>query len=747
MSETIQADQVTLTKLTDWKKEPRLEDLKYDFQQTQASHSAHMANLNRWLANYYVRANPPAKKSRDKSKSRRSQVQPALIRKQAEWRAPALSEPFLTTPELFKVDPVTFEDKQRAIQNELILNSQFSSKINKVQFIDTMIRTLVREGTAIVRTGWDYQFEDIETEVPTWDYYDAEPEAAQQYEQLMQMQQSEPDSFEANVPEDLKESIRASMEYGRPLQAVQTGTTTETETKVIVNKPTLEICNIRNVYIDPTCEGNLDKAQFIIHSFESTISELMRDGRYKNLEAVKRTASGGAASANHSYDDTSYFTFKDIARKKVTVYEYHGYWDIDGSGVVKPIMAAWVDNILVRMEENPFPDGKPPFVVIPYIPMDRSVYGIPDGELLEDNQKILGAVTRGTIDLLGMSANSQTGIAKGILDATNRIKFNNGENYEYNPNQNPQAQIFQHKYPEIPQSAMWMINWMNTDAEAMSGTKAFSSQGITGAGLGDTAAGVRSAMDAASKREASILHRISSGLIGVARKMISMNSEFLSETEVIRLTNSEFIEVRADDLAGEFDLRLTISTAESDEAKAKELAFMLQTMGNNMDAGMSRMILSEIARLRKMPDLARSISTFQPEPDPAQEQMQQLQMQLLQAQINLAQAQAQESMAKSNVQQSKVGVEQARAQSLQGDADLKSLDFVQSQTGMKHQQEMEKKAVDSDTLIRSQQLKNDGNLEKSIAQFSLNNQSTKLKHQSDLLKMKAQQDNEPTRQV
>ena len=75
-------------------------------------------------------------------------------------------------------------------------------------------------------------------------------------------------------------------------------------------------------------------------------------------------------------------------------------------------------------------------------------------ELLEDNQKILGAVTRGAIDLLAKSANSQTGVAKGLLDSTNRIRFRNGDDYEYNPNGNPQSSIYMHKYPEIPQSAM-----------------------------------------------------------------------------------------------------------------------------------------------------------------------------------------------------------------------------------------------------------------------------------------------------
>lgn len=729
-----------ITTLTSWKQEPKLDDFKYDFQQAQTSHSTQVSKLKRWESNYEARTTPSSSSSA--ARKRGSSIELKLIRKQAEWRCPALSEPFLTTPELFKVDPVTHEDKQRALQNELILNNQFSTKINKVSLVDNLIRSLVKEGTAIVRVGWDYQEDVVLTEQPQWGYQPASPEMMQQFQPYMQMAQSEPDSFSQLDPA-IQESVKKTMELNFPVLAQQVGVEQIKQVKAVVNKPTVEVCNIYNVYIDPTCEGEIDKAQFVIHSFESSIAELKRDGRYQNLDQIRMENQDSVSSEHHTYAESGSFTFKDNPRKKITVYEYWGYRDIDGEGLVKPIIATWVGNTLIRLEENPFPDKKLPFVVIPYIPQQRSVYGIPDGELLEDNQKILGAVTRGAIDLLGKSANSQTGVAKGVLDATNRTRFRNGDDYEFNPNTNPQTQIFMHRYPEIPQSAMWLINLMNNDAEAISGVKAFSGQGISGAGLGETAAGVRSAMDAASKREMSILRRISEGLIKIARKIMSMNFEFLSEEEVVRLTNAEFVTVRRDDLVGEYDLRLAISTAEADEAKAKELAFMLQTMGNNMDPEMSRMILSEIARLRRMPDLAYKISTHQPEPDPMQQQMQQLQLQKLEAEVALVQAQAKEAAAKGDVNLAKVGVEQARADSLQGDADLKSQNFVDNQTGVVHQRDLDKKALDAETQLQNQRLKNQGNLEQRIAQFGLNKQSTQLQHQSDLLKMKAQQDMKP----
>ena len=197
-------------------------------------------------------------------------------------------------------------------------------------------------------------------------------------------------------------------------------------------------------------------------------------------------------------------------------------------------------------------------------------------------------------------------------------------------------------------------------------------------------------MDAASKREMGILRRLSNLFVQVGRKIIAMNSAFLDETEVVRITNSEFVEVRRDDLAGNFDLSLSISTAETDDAKAQQLAFMLQTMGNTMGMDLAQIVLSEIAQLRKMPDLAKRIAEYAPQPDPLQQQIQQAELQKLQAEIMLLQAQAQEAGSKGVLNETKVGVEQARAESLQGDADSKVLDFNERSQGITHNREMDK---------------------------------------------------------
>jgi len=680
--------------LTDWKNPPTLANLKRDLEEALPIQRQQKEKIDGWLDNLYVKG-----KAKINTKGNSSAVQPKLIRKQAEWRYPALSEPFLSTDKLFDVKPTTWEDREAAIQNELVLNNQFNSYIDKVSFIDDYVRTLVDEGTAILRTSWVFEEEVVEEEVPIVQY---RPNVlvGPLHEQIAALKAQSPSQYMTDVPDHLKTAHDMTVSSGVPVEAVVLGYETKKVSKIIRNHPNVEVCDYRNVYIDPTCQGNLDKAKFVIYSFESSKSDLEREGIYSNLDQIKIGDHSVLADPDHSSESESKnFDFEDQPRRKLVVYEYWGFWDIDGTGVVKPFVAAWVGNTLIRLEENPYPDKKVPFVVVPYLPVRKSVYGEPDGALLEDNQKIIGAVMRGMIDLLAKSANSQTGMRKDMLDATNRRKWERGQDYEFNGNVDPRQGIHQHTFPEIPVSAQFMIELMNMDAESLTGVKNFN-QGISGASLGEVAAGVRGALDASSKRELAILRRLAKGVIQVGRKFISMNSEFLSEEEVVRITNDEFVTVKRDDLAGQFDLKLTISTAEEDASKAQELAFMLQTMGNNLEFGITKMILMDIARLRKMPDLAKKIENFEPQPNPLDEQIKQLEIEKLMAEIEEIRSRAMKNQTGAALDQAKTGTEQVKQGNIQSDTDLKNLDFVEQESGVTQERDLQKQRAQAEAQGR-----------------------------------------------
>lgn len=682
-------------KLTNWKKEPTVADLKQDYTEAQLIHKGQVSKIDGWLD--VMHGTGSAKIVVPKGNS---SVQPKLIRKNAEWRYAALSEPFLSSPKIFDVNPVTWEDRDAAKQNDLVLNHQFNTKLDKQKFIDDFVRAAVDEGTVILKTGWCYKDEKYTEEVPEIELEEDEL-LAPFFQQLDELAAADPSQIE-DLPIETQTAWDAWKEEGIAYRPSLTGKTIKQEaTRVLKNQPTLEVCDYRNVIIDPTCAGDIDKAGFVIHRYESSLSVLEADGRYKNLDDINFDNQSILAEPDYVTADraTKTFNFKDKARKKFVVYEYWGFRDIDGSGRVQPIVAAWVGNVLVRLELNPFPDQKIPFEVAPYLPVKNSSYGESDGSLLEDNQKIVGAVTRGALDIMAKSANGQTAIAKGALDVTNRRRYDQGLDFEYNPNYDPENSIRMLKYPEVPRSVEYILNQQNTEAESMTGVIAFSN-GISGAALGDTATGTRGALDAASKRELGILRRLSAVLVRSGRKIVAMNAEFLTDDEVVRITNEQFVKIRRDDLKGEFDLTLTISTAEEDNQKASELGFMLQTIGPNMDIEMTKMILSDIARLKKMPDLAKRIEQYQPQPDPMAVQKAQLELALLQAQIATEQAKAASLGSTAQLNGQKVTTEQVKAAHLSSDKDLKDLNFVEQESGVTQERNLQSQAAQAEAQTK-----------------------------------------------
>ena len=604
--------------LAKWANTPTLDDLKADYRGALDAHTKNEANVDRWLSN--MRGDQIIK-----SKAGRSKVVPKLIRKQAEWRYPSLSEPFLSTNDLFSASPRTFEDKKSADQNAQILNYQFTHQINKVKFIDEYVRTVTDEGTVVVKVGWDFEEEEREVDYKFKD--------------------------------------------GSVI--------TETEMVTVKNQPTVEICRHDNVVIDPTCDGDFKKAQFGIHSFETCLSELRQDGRYSNLDKIDI---GLGADYYSDYDvEDSTFTFNDDARKRFVVREYHGFWDYDGDGIAKQFICTWAGNEIIRLEESPYPFKGIPFVGIQYLPVRKSNFGEPDGELLEDNQKIVGAVTRGMIDLMARSANGQMGTQKGVLDTVNARKFERGEDYQYNVGADPRTAFQMGKYPEIPRSAMEMITLQNNEAESITGIKAFN-HGISGNALGDSVGGIRTAMDATAKREMGILRRLANGMVEIGNMVMKMNQEWLSDREIIRIAN-EPVAILREDLAGEYDITLNISTPEAKAEKAAGLEYMLQTAGNTMPFEFKQMILADIAKLKNQPELAMRIESYKPEPDQAAQEKAMLETELLKAQIFNEQNKGLENQVDVDLKRAKIATEQAKARHFNSGADQKDLKFIEDESG------------------------------------------------------------------
>lgn len=588
------------------------------------------------------------------------------VKRQSEWQHASLVDPFVSTSEIIRCHPITFEDKEAARQNEILLNTQFCRKFDRFNFISQAIKIADIEGTLIVQTGWDYLDEERAIETQVVKYTD--------------------------------EGVAFIV------------TETITETVVTKNQPTAKICRNEDVFLDPTCMGNLDNAQFVIHRYESDMSTLRQDGRYKNLEKLAKNSDNSDTDFN-SPDDTS-FQFSDEPRKKLVVYEYWGNYDIDGDGIAEAIVCAWVGDVIIRLETNPYPDGKPPFLVMPFNSVPFKLHGEANAELIGDNQKVKTAMLRGIINNMAQSNNAQVGTRKAALDPINRARFLKGDNFEFNGSPND---FWQGSYNPIPGSVFDVMGLMNNEIESLSGVKGFSG-GITGASLGPSATGARGAMDATAVRRMLIVRNIAENLIKpLMRKWMSYNSVFLEEEEVVRITADTYIPVRRDDLSGAIDIDITVSTAEDNAAKAQELSFLLQTIGPSEDPMIRRLLMSEILELMRMPEKAKMLREYQPEADPVQEQLKELEIErirnenlLIQAKIATEQAKAQEFAYNLQLLSAKASTEQSRARNIDSDTDLKDLTFVMKDEGVdelnKQAEFSRKRGHDLDMAVLQKQL-------------------------------------------
>lgn len=462
-------------KLTDWLKEPSYQDFKNDLENSSSFHEEYKKKLLQYEED---REGGPKIEARPG----KSTARPKIVRKNAEWKYPKLEDPFLNTEDMFEIRPRTWEDAKAAEQNELLLNYQWSTKINKIKLINDVVRYIVDDGTVIVKTGWEVEEKMVKIT-------QEEPLYASPEESLILMENA------VKTGQMSEEEFAARIQTGEPMQIGIREVEIEVP-KIVKNQPKYEVCNNANIIIDPTCEGNIQEANFIIHEYDTNIAELKKEeyfkdpetgevsGVYKNLDLI-RDEDGKAVYDEHKSQAYNDFKFADKARKKLTAYEYWGYWDINGDDVLVPIVATWVGEILIRLEENPFPHKRLPFSLAQYMPVKKEVMGEPDAELLRENQESIGKLTRAAHDITSEQAVGQEFIDETLLPSIAvRQQYEKGNTVYYRTGMNPKTSIYKKTVDPVPPAVFNMIQWQQADAESLTGTKAFHG-GISGNALGD----------------------------------------------------------------------------------------------------------------------------------------------------------------------------------------------------------------------------------------------------------------------
>ena len=701
---------------TNWKNEPTFADLEKD----RINGSSSNSTLRERLLTYELIRN--GGKEITKTAPGKSTTRPKLVRKQNEYKYAALEDAILGSKDLFTIDGVGEEDNASAAQNQVMLNYQFRNKIQIQKLIEKAVRNSVDKGTVICKVGWKTEYGKVIIDEERPVYANAEQSLLMMQEQVQSGQMTEAQMI-------------AMIETAEPMQIGTKIVQVEKE-KLIENHPTIDVRNIANITIDPTCEGDITKAAFLIEEYPVSLSDLKKE-EFKEREieeettdesgnkvVTKRKESTGIYKNLHLLDGEEEFQYSEHhgqtaqssklegkARKKLKAYDYWGFWDINDDGNVVPIVATWVGKVLVRLEENPFSHRKIPYVLAQYMPVDNEIAGEPDAILLEENQEAVGKTTRAIQDIMANEAVGQEFIDESLFPSpVERENYKQGRTVYFRSGIDPKRAIYR---KDITPPTGFALQWIQSqiqDAESMSGTILSTTSGS------NQSVNSQKRIDSSnSKRESSVLRRITAMLVDAAKLILPMNAVYLSEEEVVRNTNREYVKIRRDDLAGSHDITIDIQTPEVNNAIAQDLGMILQTGQQTLPEKVTMKIWSRILKLKGQYDLSRELESYQPEPDPKQQMLMDMQIEEQRLKIEKAKKDIEEvdsrihervsrvienekdvdnKQSQNLLRQQQASESAARTRKLEAETDHIDKDFVDSMTGNKRARELEDKEID-----------------------------------------------------
>ena len=573
-----------------------------------------------------------------------------LTKNLLDWQVPSLVDPFVSTPDVINCKPFTYADPLIAAQEEAVLTHQVIQTADHFSFMTDLMTYIAEKGTAFVKTGWMFQEEKREVEQP-----------------LMAI---DPMSG----------------------QEVVIGTEVVEQMVTTVNKPTRLVIDPIDIRMDPTCGGKISKASFVIHDWETDLSTLRQDGRYKNLDSIKEDIGRDEDyEQKDSTDDT--FKFEDSARKKIIVHEYWGKYDLDDDGIAEPVVCAWVGDVVIREEENPLPGQEIPFEKAVYKNLPGYIWGEPLAAKTGKRQHIDSVLHRGIFDDMKLANNGQTGTKKGFTDDANLKKMKQGIDFEYNTTM---ADVYQDQYRGLNQSVFNVMAKNEAAAESSVGVTMMN-HGTGGNALGSSAAAVNATTSSSAKREMHIVRGVAEDcIIPMLKKFSRYNKEFLSPEEVSAITDKEYIEPKNDN---EYDIKMTLESAETREAKAERTGFVLQTMGPNMPPQAMTVLLARYMKLIGELDVSHMIENPEVSPEEQQAQakqqahadkMMELELALMEAKVYNEQAKGQENAVDVELKTAKTETERAKARITNSDSDLKDIDYLEREAGIPHERELEK---------------------------------------------------------
>ena len=621
------------------------------------------------------------------TRSGKSKVRPKMIQRLHNYSYSVLSEGILSDYNIVTATPKNESDTGRALLHQELLNYQLNNEIELDVIVDKASVYFEDFGSYYLKLGWDYK----ETITKSSEYH------------------SIPEGTDS---EKLKLLQSSGMLTDNGLIKVNSEVVTVTE-----DKPTIQLKEHNAIILGTSVDGSntIDSLSFIADKYYITVGSIKSQYGVDLLDSDVDEVIGSVLDENkdleHLFGTNNYITTASSSNNELTLnsivvcMDYYTKISIDGA--VKTVKAVVVNGKVVDLGFSPFGDkvGYPYSRGISMPDRSNKLYdGVPDTKWLDEDQRIIGAVTRGNIDTLGRTANGQVGTAKGFLDSENQINRAIGNDYEFNPNLSIKDAIHVETFPELSNSALTMLQISQNSMESMSGKKLFG-EGLNSGSYGEVASGIKATLDATQQRMMSTIRRFNKPIITIVKKLSILNTEFITDDKIISLSDGSFSSLDTNSITANMDVTIEVSTPELDDKRANDLSFIVQTLGNTISSKSKNIILSEIVKLKGRSDLSKTLLTSANEELQLEQQraneIHELETELLRAKIANEKSKGIENTSDAELNIAKVGTEQAKTRVLMATSDQKDLDFIRKKQGSDHKESLEKAKIEHNNALES----------------------------------------------
>ncbi|HPK76073.1 MAG TPA: hypothetical protein PLM57_14825 [Candidatus Latescibacteria bacterium] len=533
----------------------------------------------------------------------RSKVVSSDVMDAVEWVMPSLMRIYFSS-DIVSCEPVGPEDQIVAERVSALLNYQFTRRGDGFVVAYKWFKDALIYGLGVAKISWEDRFRDVPFAVLEMSESDFNALSSENGVEITGFKRVEipPDEVSVqrivqqtvmglppDMPDDEKaEAVRMAVES---MPRLATYFNVEGKRAILdYSGPVYEVIPPEDFLYDPEAE-ELRDARFVIHRVFRTPDYLRRmesEGVYFNVEeAIEKgnTQRDGDRSdrekgfRNAENDRTNPWTMTENIedadkRRPLELYEWWGLFDPDGSGRLTPHVITVANDVVIRLERNPYDHGEPPFEVLRPVLDVHKFEGIGFADMVKEFQETKTSLRRQILDNISWQNNGMWEVQRGA-----------GVEMESLVNPRPGGVVRTDMPgavrpltpPPLQQAGFMALEFEQTQLEQRTGITRYN-QGLDSRSLNKTATGITALMGASQQRIELIARLFAeTGVRSLFVKALSLNRQFMRDEFVVRLYGEPIV-INKDDVSGQFDILVSVGISASKQEVVQQQMIQLIQM-------------------------------------------------------------------------------------------------------------------------------------------------------------------------